>query len=521
MLTPRFSVDQDDEFIFITINLSAIRFSAKNVEMAVDGSLFIFSLPPYYLRLRFSHELSEDERATSKFVPNEECIKIRVPKMNRGEKFDDLDLVGKLLARVGEVGDGGRDGADARRRNGGGSLIEEVSATDEKTEGGNLSSADGIADGLPARSGSQPETPLHESPSSESWEIDQIPPPVPSSLSPLAPTYGFNNQYSNMLLPSLDNNNDINELTNPDDLRPDDRIVQRLIKENLKFDLEYYANEYLTAKYTPEDNRIREILNWVSPFKELFDGSRKGEKVDIQFNHVEQDHMTDLPRRSYIIDDSRPIYYTIICLLYAYSYEIRSNEGEGNVESGWTIGKLTPQISCLDSQLIQSNNETEKSMIRVIVITMERRSLAYPLIRNYDLVKKTWEDVYYVLRCGKRGVLKAILAAREYFRFHDVYYIYCKILLDDLCNWILRDDGCGDKVLRNLAHALRKEVEEVGKKDIVFEMILYGDDRAQGGRDAVAGEDVEEEMEFINLEDVEEMAEESYLMAQGREQQEN
>ena len=482
MLTPRFSVDQNDEFVFVNIKLSSIRFSARNVEIVIDDNLFIFSLPPYYLRLRFPGLLLEDERVKSSFVPKEESIKIQIPKKTTGEHFDDLDLTAKLLARLNEPTAGvvSGNGAESKRP-----LIEEV---DE-------------GQSVPSMKDLQKEA------ENFNWEVEQKP-AAELSAEELAghPKYGFNNAYSDMINATLANGNDINELANPDELKPDDRITQRLIQENLKFDPEYYASDYLIAKYEPENCRIKDILGWQSPYKRLFDKyqSKLAAKpgighVPIEFDQAEKDHMADLPRKSYLVDDPRPIYYTIVCLLFAYCYEIRSNEGDSTVESGWSIGKLTPQLSCLDSQLLQSTNFTEKSMLRVVVLTMERRALSYPLVRNYELVKDCWNDVYYVLRCGKRGVLKAILAAREFFRFHDVYYIYCKILLDDLCSWILRDDGCNERILRNLAHALRKEAESVGKKDVVFEKIMTEDS---------------DEMEPVSIDEIEQLAEESYRASQ-------
>lgn len=143
---------------------------------------------------------------------------------------------------------------------------------------------------------------------------------------------------------------------------------------------------------------------------------------------------------------------------------------------------------------------------------MSRRALDYPLYRHYDLIKKTWMDVYWILRCGKRAVLKELLAARELFRKHDIYYVYCKILMDDLCAWVLRDDGCNDIVLRNLAHASRKALEKVTKNDIVFEKIIR--DEAASNSDE-AGEAEEEEFSFLNLLDVEDLADEAYLASQG------
>ncbi|ODV84217.1 hypothetical protein CANARDRAFT_8894 [[Candida] arabinofermentans NRRL YB-2248] len=502
MITPSFTVSQDDEFLYIKVMISNIRFSAQAIEMVVDDNVFIFSLAPYYLRLRFSNSLIDDERSHSEFVPHEECISVKIPKLNTGEFFKDLDLTAKLLARLNEPtatpsqANIAQSGTGAIKR----PLIEEVGSTTETYEH-DLQKIEQEAEDF-------------------NWEVEQKLPELMGGVSDTAKltqtTYGFNNQYSGMLEMSLSNGNDINDLSSPDTLDVDARIMERMINENIKFDPEYYANDYLTAKYFPEDTNIKEILDWKLPMKKLFlkfqqskhNGETQNEFVDIEFDKEETERMNNLPRKSYLVDDLKSLYYTIVCILYSYSYELRSNMGETTVESGWVVGKVTPQISCLDTQLIQSNNQTETSMLRVLVLTMTRRSLCYPLIRDFNLVQKTWEDVYYTLRCGKRGILKTLLAARELFRFHDVYYIYCKVLLDDLCSWTLRDDGCNERILRNLSHELKKEFEALKKKDIGFEKIMNPPTEEQ------QAEGVEGELEFINLEDIEELAEESYAMQQ-------
>ncbi|ONH74563.1 Protein SHQ1 [Pichia kudriavzevii] len=490
MLTPRFELNQDEEFVYIKIHISNIRFSAAAIEMVVNENVFVFSLPPYYLRLRFPKQLVENEDATSEFVPNEECIKVRVPKLNKGEFFPDLDLGAKLLARLNEPS----NPCEKSELKGG--LIEEVDI-------------EGSKDAF-QRSRSE----LEREALTYDWEVPQTMPDPLTDLK-VSVKYGFNNQYSDYLTPSLANGNDINELSDPDHLQPDDRIMERLIKENIKFDMEYYANDYITVRYLSEQegdvNGIIGALTYASPYWKLFNDSKSKSTVQVEFTQEEQDRMTDLPRKTYLVDDPRPLYYTLLCLLFSYSYEVRSFQGETTIESAWSIGKLTPQISCLDSQLIQSNNQTEKNMIRVITLTMARRALGYPLFRHFDLVKKSWMDVYWTLRCGKRAVLKSLLAIRELFRKHDIYYVYCKILLDDLCAWVLRDDGCNDVVLRNLAHALRKEIDVLDKKDVVFEKLI-STNTEEIPNDAQIEMDVEKEdqFEFLNLVEVEELADEAY-----------
>lgn len=338
MLTPRFDLSQDEEFVYITVHIANIRFSAAAIEIVVNENVFVFSLPPYYLRLRFPKPLIETEDATSQFVPQEECIKIRIPKLNKSEFFPDLDLGAKLLARLNEpTSDSNKTKPVA--------LIEEV----------DVSNAAAITEKPRQYSEMEQEAMNYD------WEIPQT---LPTPLTDLKTSikYGFDNQYSDYLAPSLANGNDINELSDPDHLQADDRIMERLIKENIKFDMEYYANDYINVKYlgSEGDQGIIGALKFISPFSRIFNESPCKNDIKVEFSKEENDQMTDLPRKSYLIDDARPLYYTIMCLLYAYSYESRTFGGETTIESAWTIGKLTPQISCLDSQLLQTGNETEK-----------------------------------------------------------------------------------------------------------------------------------------------------------------
>lgn len=71
-----------------------------------------------------------------------------------------------------------------------------------------------------------------------------------------------------------------------------------------------------------------------------------------------------------------------------------------------------------------------------MTISSVRRSLVYPLYRHIGLAEKVLQDVYILIRLGKRAILKALLDMKYMFDHHDVYYIYSKIYLDDYCVWI-------------------------------------------------------------------------------------
>ncbi|AMD21071.1 HEL210Wp [Eremothecium sinecaudum] len=487
MLTPKFTLSQDDEFVYLTINISNIRFNAPGLEISVEGNLFVFHLLPYYLRLRLPHELCDDERCTAEYKSTEECIFIKLPKLIKGEFFEDLDIPSKLLARKGEILLADKisevnDGLGKRSA----PLIHEIGGTTKNTE-----------DNL--KTGEEYDWEMKQEMPSES--IDGL----------VGEKYGFNNNYNGIIGVSLSNGNDINELDDPENTSQSDRVQERIRKENLKFDPEYYISEYMTCKYgSGEDleiNGIKTLLKFIPPLaKEYLKWYKHAENKDavmpVEFSETEQEQMqNNLPRKNYLVDDVRPLYFTVLSLLFAYNFEQAENEGVHNSESAWTIGKLTPQISCLDQKLLPDDVAGHFSMIKAIVVTGIRRALSYPLHRNYELSLKCWTYVYYILRGGKRLALRALLDIHEQFRYHDVYYVYNKILLDDLCSWF--SSFASENLLRSLAVELKKELDSLQKKEINFDCISGVDE-----------ENGELTWENLSLEEMESLTEGEYLASQ-------
>lgn len=306
------------------------------------------------------------------------------------------------------------------------------------------------------------------------WEIEQK---MDSSTNNgiLKTKYGFDNLYDTVISVSTSNGNDINELDEPEHTDANDRVIERLRKENLKFDPEYYVSEYMTHKYGNEEdleiNGIKELLKFTPSIVKQYlqwykDSTNPNLVMPIEFTDEEQKQMQDnLPKKSYLVEDIKPLYVTILSVLFSYVFEQIENEGTHTTESAWTMGKLCPQISFLDQQLKQVNElqdgmkeiskvNKDSSLIKIAIITGIRRALSYPLHRNYDLAMKAWTFVYYILRGGKRLVIRALLDIHETFRFHDVYYVYDKVLLDDLTAWFISQGS--ENVIRSLALEVRK-----------------------------------------------------------------
>lgn len=517
MITPFFTINQDEEFIYIDVKISHIRFSAQNIEMIVDNELFVFSLQPYYLRIRLPFACIDDERSHAQFDSKSECVKIKVPKLNKGEFFPDLDLSAKLLARsTNEPNE---------------PLIKEVGADIEKNDEPEVKEThkkpliqELDVDNNLANNSTEVEQTYMEG-EKFNWEVAQTMPSNEtkddSHVNISTITYGFNNEYSKIIGVSMANGNDINELGDPETTPANDRIIERLIKENIKFDPEYYAADYIMEKYPSEDDdkSFKGLLEWKSSTTRKFMKWYKGQQdisenernkvMPVEFSKEEQEKMLNLPRKTYLVDDLyRPqLLALLISLLFAYHFDLRETEGDHNIESAWTIGKLVPQIAFLDSEISIAIEENKETFLRATVITSIRRALSYPLHRNYKLVLKAWDDLYYNLRGGKRFILKSLLDLKELFRYHDVYYVYDKIWLDDLCSWLISDQVT-ESLIRSIAHDLRKEYTSLSKTEITFEKLEKPTDSDNL--------DEEDEMIVLNLHEIEAMADDLFNLYQNQ-----
>jgi protein SHQ1 len=96
MITPRFSCSQDDRSVIVSTYCPAVR--ASEIEIHVDGTLFSLHVAPYFLRLNFPASIVEDDQSSAVYDPASGYLTLTLTKLNRGETFPDLDLLGKLLA---------------------------------------------------------------------------------------------------------------------------------------------------------------------------------------------------------------------------------------------------------------------------------------------------------------------------------------------------------------------------------------------------------------------------------------
>ncbi|KAL1915970.1 uncharacterized protein VTP21DRAFT_6358 [Calcarisporiella thermophila] len=455
MITPSFHLSQDNDFLTITIHTPYIR--AQDVEFFVDGNEFKFHLRPYFLRLTLPGRVVEDERASASYDVQTGDITVKLPKETPGEEFKDMDMITKLLARKGESPSGGKP------------LIEVVG--EDKVEGEALLDEDKEkAKDLEVEEGIEFD-----------WQLPQeIPQPLLTSTQ-----YGFNNQYHGYFTHVQETLNEINEILEPETSSPDSRRADRLAAEDAKFDEEYYMSDFVNdeeiqsvlkykTKWWRELRRIQKESKRVGEKDSSEDAKENPQEKDtssiiadmselsigshdaLAFTEKERTMMLNLPNKEFLIDNEKIIYLGLVDLLFAYSYNHRFTEGESTVESAWTIGKLSPTLACLE----------QFTTLNELFIALYRRVLSYPLYRSWSLAQQIQQDTYILLRLGRRAVLKALLEIKDIFDYHDVYYVYSKVIIDDYCVWLQRD--CKDAVLRALAHEVRRI--EVAKGDLGWDI---------------------------------------------------
>ncbi|KAI9263671.1 SHQ1 protein-domain-containing protein [Sporodiniella umbellata] len=299
MITPTFKVEQDHSSILVTIHTPHVR--AQDVDLFVEGSEFRFYLKPYFLRLHLPGNVLEDDAAKAEYDPSNGQFCIRVTKETPGETFADLDLLTKLLARKGE--------SDQAKK----ALIEVIG--EERSE---LAEADDFH-----------------------WELPQTLPPPP--VLGIDAYYGFNDQYTGYFRHVQETANEINELESPETpLSHEQRREVRVQGENARMDEDYYCSDYV------DDGEIQQLMAFKTNYAKELKRRQKQHETPLGFSPQEEELMRQLPRKEYLLQNEKTIYLGLVDLLFAYSYNYRMTEGEGNVESCWCIGKLCSTFSTLE-----------------------------------------------------------------------------------------------------------------------------------------------------------------------------
>ncbi|CAJ0924950.1 unnamed protein product [Ranitomeya imitator] len=242
-----------------------------------------------------------------------------------------------------------------------------------------------------------------------------------------------------------------------------------------------------------EDDAIQHLLKykpwWVQVAREASGTSPDSQDPRVIFTEKEKERLRKFTNKSYLLEKKAEhlAYLGLIDLLLAYCYEVRVTEGERNVESAWTVRKLSGTLSWFElaakktvdaktqrSQIFYdqrfctigglavyvSDNKRPSSLhsqnyrlVTDVLVSFGRRVLCYPLYRNFCLVTRAVQDTCMLLQMGKAAVLKCLLYIHVIFQENDPAYILNDLYITDYCIWIqkvrIRSD-CWDPTVHEI-----------------------------------------------------------------------
>lgn len=119
----------------------------------------------------------------------------------------------------------------------------------------------------------------------------------------------------------------------------------RIENEEEKFEDDHYLADLYDNEYIDEV-----LLEYKPNFDKRHDDDDDEDTNDGGFTQKEQDCLKSLPKKTYLLSKEQKFFaFTgLVDILYAYCYNNRVNCGEANVESGWTITKLSSTLSWFD-----------------------------------------------------------------------------------------------------------------------------------------------------------------------------
>ncbi|XP_022518458.2 protein SHQ1 homolog [Astyanax mexicanus] len=419
MITPAFELSQDPDYLTLVIRVPYTRTSEFDVY--IDGEDFKFYAKPYFLRLTLPGRIVQDGREKASFDIDKGLFTMRVPKETAGQDFEGLQMLTSLLAPKGcrsakplveDVGTSGRSEADE----------DEDEDEDEEED--------------------------------FDWQVEQEP-YVESSEDDLKKLqkYGFGNLRTGVFSRLQEELSDVIDLEDPENSTPAMRRSSRLNAETTIF----CADHYLCDLYEGEETRQihLEFKPWWSELKPDADLSEPA----VIFTDDEKEQMRKFTNRSYLLDKAtrHQVWLGLVDVILAYVYDVRTTEGEHNVESAWTIRKLSGTLSWL---------ETYHS-VQEVLVSFGRRVLCYPLHRHFSLITTAVRDAAHIFQCGKACVLKCLLSIHKIFRENEPAYILNDLYISDYCVWIQRVKS---RHVVALADPLRKS--ELQKDHLDLELII-------------------------------------------------
>lgn len=401
MLVPKFNLEQTDQTI--TVKIHSPYSNIEDTEVYVDKNEFIFSSSPYHLRLNLPGDIIENDHSVGKYDCDSGYYTFTFDKVNEGEYFKALDMVTSLMAPR-HMPDVAPD------------LIEIIE--NDCNEGVRV--------------------------------VDSL--QLPNSNTSFTNhnfAYGFGNKMSDSFRALGEEFPNIFELKTPEEISFEDRKKLMEEYENTKFS----SDHYLADLY--DDELIEPIIAYKPPW-DLIKSSEK-----LKFSDEEIEVLKNLPNKEYLLtqEEYDKVTYSLIDILFAYCYEKRVTYNENNIESSWTINRLSATFSWF--AVFDNVHET--------LVSCYRRSLIYPIYRNFKLSAKICKDVETIFYIGRKYVIKCLIEIYKLFNnSQDARYILNQLYVKD---FLIFSQKCNEGIYKNLSNEISKI--EISKESVKLELKEY------------------------------------------------
>jgi len=408
MITPEFTLSQDDECITVVMRLPYVKISSS--EFYTDAHQFSFHLKPYLLRLHFTEELLDSDEAVESNVFDHNTMKltVRIKKKNQGEVFKDLDIIAKLLSQKPSKPTQGKAKIEVL-----GTTTNESEEKEEGEAGMDVPGKDEI-DCNPFAIGFQRNfTDFFKNHKEELLELAEIDP----SLCPIQ-----------------------------------DREQAIHTAESRKFDPDHYLSNFFESaeisQLIKKPLELRVKGKATAPSQTLTNISDIADQKCI-------DYLLKVGNREQLLtaEEKQRGISMLVQAVFAYLYDWRAMDFDFSSESAWTVAKLCPFIA----GFVYMTDLTDTMR------ALYRRTLCYPIHRHYEFTKKIHRDLVEVLSLPRAHTLNILLQIALLFSHSDPRYMLNILYIDDLIVFL---QSLSQEELAGLAAQIKKV--EISKGSLGF-----------------------------------------------------
>lgn len=367
---PHFDVSQDTDHVFVDVSCPEGA-AAATPNVAVEGRIFGFHLEPYYLPLVLPGAATGS--STEARSQNEQkYFRVTLNKAQPGEWFEGLEQLQPQLLPEDQMK---QAMADAEQSKG----FFQPSRGDASSSRATDDAAKSL---LQQALRSQGLTAVNDDDGEASFDSSALPAARGgASTSKDADTsgagfgFGWRSSFRGSLIPAgcADTRN-VLEVPSPAAVEPAQREQAALAFEEEHWDEGIYMDNFLDV-----DGELKHLLHLAPNIP------THGASSSTAFN---EDANVDLEALALLLQ-----------LLFAYSYDERTNEGDPTVESGWTIAKLCRSLAASTPPQTIHKAGLE-AIVTSTLVGCARRALTVPLYRHWGLTLACITDTCRRLRAG-------------------------------------------------------------------------------------------------------------------------